>query len=324
MRVLVLHSDVSPDAPADELDTLVTAKAVADVLAARGHQCVSAAFKVDPEALRATLSAERIDIVFNMVESVFGDGALAPLAPAMLERLGVPFTGCRAASMAASGDKPLTKTMLRAAGLPTADWAEPPHWHGVAVGRRYIVKSATEDASLGLDDDSVVTGPEAVRARAALCERQYGGRWFAEAYLEGREFNVALLDADGDAPLVLPIPEMRFEAWSTDRPRIVGYEAKWNEASEDAMKTVRAFGFESEETGLAGSLRELACKTWSLLAMRGYARVDFRTDAQGLPKILEANPNPCLEPLAGFAAAGASAGIPYTDLVERILLSARR
>jgi D-alanine-D-alanine ligase len=117
---------------------------------------------------------------------------------------------------------------------------------------------------------------------------------------------------------------MRFEAWPTDRPRIVGYEAKWNEASEDAVKTVRAFGLESEEAGLADSLRDLACKTWSLLAMRGYARVDFRTDAQGHPMILEANPNPCLEPLAGFAAAAASAGISYVQLVERILHSAHR
>jgi D-alanine-D-alanine ligase len=321
MRVLVLHSDVAPEAPADEQDTLIAAEAVATALQEHGHQTRCAAFIPEPAALHALLRDTRCDCVFNLVESVFGQGELAALAPAMLAKEGVPYTGCSAASIALTCDKPRTKRLFRAAGLPTPDWAEPPHWSGLIEGRRYIVKSAVEDASLGLDDAAVVSGCDAVRERAAFCASRHGGSWFAEAYLEGREFNLALLEEQG-APRVLPMPEMRFEGWAADRPRLVSYAAKWNEASEDSAKTVRAFGIETEEPALAQALAALATRTWDLLGLRGFARVDFRLDQDGAPMILEINPNPGIAPDAGFAAAAAAAGLTYADAVERILFAA--
>ncbi len=317
MRVLVLRSDVGADAAPDELDTLVTAKAITQALTQRGHQASDAAFVSEPAALRNAIERASADIVFNLVESVHGDGLLAALAPAMLEKHGVPYTGSGAACIALTTDKVLSKQVLRAAGLPTADWSEAPRWDGLEPEHRYVVKSVTEDASLGLDDCAVVRG-EGVPARAQASKERHGGRWFAEAYLEGREFNVAMLD-DEHGARVLPIPEMRFEAWAQDRPRIVGYAAKWDEASDDAKTTVRAFGIEDEEPALARRLTDLALESWNLFRMRGYARIDFRLDAAGAPMILEANPNPCLEPQAGFAAAAARAGLSYSELVEHIL-----
>ena len=100
MRVLVLHSDVAPDAPADEQDTLITARAIAEALESRGHRVSLAPFVFDPEALRALIAKHRADAVFNMVEAIFGQGELAPVVPTLLEKLNVPFTGCRAAPMA--------------------------------------------------------------------------------------------------------------------------------------------------------------------------------------------------------------------------------
>jgi D-alanine-D-alanine ligase len=117
---------------------------------------------------------------------------------------------------------------------------------------------------------------------------------------------------------------MCFEAWDELRPRIVGYSAKWDDASEDARKTVRRFGLETSEPALAGQLSDLARRTWTLFRTRGYARIDFRLDASGAPMILEANPNPCLEPHAGFAAAAAQADFSYAELVEHILRRADR
>jgi D-alanine-D-alanine ligase len=274
-----------------------------------------APFDPDPAVVRERIAAA--EAVFNMVESVHGLGAFAPLAPAMLEKIGVPYTGCGSASMALAGDKPLTKHILRAAGLPTADWCEPPHWTGLRDDRRYIVKSATEDASLGLDDGAVVLG-RGVEARAVQSAMRHGGRWFAEAYLEGREFNVAVLE-DAGQPRVLPIPEMKFESWSEDRPRIVGYAAKWDEGSPDSAQTVRVFG---TEPALDRELSDLARRTWSLLGLRGFARIDFRIDAQGEPMILEVNPNPCLDPHSGFAAAAAQANLSYAECVDLILRAA--
>ncbi len=317
MRVLVLHSDVPADAPPDEIDTLENAKAVAAALEARGHPVRLAAFRPDPDALAGAIAASHAEAVFNLVESVWGDGQLACVAAAMLARQAIPYTGASAGAIAVAADKILSKQILRAAGLPTADWAEPPDWHGLAPASAYIVKSGTEDASLGLDDGAVVRGMD-VAERARVSQERYGGGWFAEAYLEGREFNVALLEMEGDVR-ILPAAEMCFEAWAEDRPRIVGYSAKWDDASEDARRTVRKFGLETNEPVLARQLAGLARRTWELFRARGYARIDFRLDASGAPMILEANPNPCLEPHAGFAAAAAQADFSYAELVEHIL-----
>jgi D-alanine-D-alanine ligase len=212
---------------------------------------------------------------------------------------------------------------MRAARLPTPEWSEPPGWDGLKDGTRYIVKSASEDASLGLDDGAVVSGRDAVESRVRSSGVRFGGAWFAEAYIEGREFNVSLIEEDG-LLRVLPMPEMRFERWPDARPRIVGYSAKWDEESNESAMTVRTFGLEKDDAGLAAQLADLARKTWRLFDMRGYARVDFRVDREGCPTILEVNPNPCLEPQAGFAAAAGMAGLSYAGLIASILAAATR
>src|SRR5437763_1259742 len=83
------------------------------------------------------------------------------------------------------------------------------------------------------------------RGRADWCRNTYGGRWFAEAYIEGREFNVSVLEENG-APRVLPIPEMCFHNWREGRPRVVGYAAKWEEESSESLNTVRHFILEKD------------------------------------------------------------------------------
>lgn len=318
MRVLVLHSDVAPDAAPDELDTLLTARAIAHALHGLGHEPHLAPFTPNPAALKELLAETRAETVFNMVESVYGEGALANIAPAMLEKLDVPYTGANAATISATGDKPLAKRILRAANLPTPDWCEPPQFSGLSETKKYIVKSATEDASLGLTDESVVMGRAAIHARVEHCMKEFGGRWFAEEFVEGREFNVAVLEEEG-GPAVLPIAEMRFENWNPVQPKIVGYAAKWHEGSREEAGTVRDFSWVENEQPLYVALSEAARAAWRLFGLSGYARVDFRVGAPGNPLILEINPNPSLDPLAGFAAAAKQMGVSYADLVGRIL-----
>lgn len=322
MRILVLHSDVAPDAPADEQDTLITATAIAEALETRGHHAILLPFMFDPEKLCMLVTDRRPEIVFNMVEAVFRQGELAPAVPTLLDRLNVPYTGCGAAPMALAGDKPLAKKVMRLAGLPTPDWDEAPFTR-MSDNVRYIVKSATEDASLGLNAYAVVIGVDAVRQRAEWCRANHGGRWFAEAYIEGREFNISVLEEDG-RPRVLPIPEMVFHRWPADRPRIIGYDAKWSETSPEYGGAERRFGGDTDEPALYRRLVELCQVAWRLFELRGYARVDVRVNDAGEPFILEINPNPCLDLAAGFAAAAAQAGIRYAEVVERILQAAMR
>jgi D-alanine-D-alanine ligase len=222
--------------------------------------------------------------------------------------------------MAACGDKVLTKRLLKGAKLPTPAWSEAPHWRGIGEGR-WIVKSVSEDASLGLDDGAVVSGREAVAARAQASAARHGGRWFAEQYVEGREFNVALIERKG-APFVLPIGEMVFEKWDAERPRIVGYAAKWDETAPEYRDTARIFDWREREQALGKTLERLAKECWYLFGLTGYARVDFRVDQAGRPFILEINPNPCLEPNAGVAAACEQAGVSYVQLIDDIVRAA--
>lgn len=323
MRVLVLHSDVAENAPPDEQDTLVTADAVCGALRAGGHEPVRFAFSADTARLNRALHQSGAEVVFNLVESVFGQGDLAGVAAAMLARFRMPYTGASAAALACAADKCFTKRLFRLYGLPTPDWSEPPHWRGLSDETAYVVKAVAEDASVGLDDGAFACGGNAVRTRARACATTYGGRWFAEAYCSGREFNISLIETNGEAG-VLPIAETKFESWNPERPRIVGYAAKWDSESSDCVGTPRAFEIEYESSLLGANLRDLALSAWRITSLRGYGRVDIRLDSVGQPMVLEVNPNPCLAPDAGFAAAAAEAGIGYPDLVQRIVLEALR
>ena len=175
MRILILHTDIPPDAPPDDQDTLLQAAAIEAALKRRGHEAVSGVFVPDESEMEALVARENPDVVFNLVESLWGKDLYAPLAPAMLASIGVPYTGAEAAAMAACQDKVLTKRILEAARLPTPAWSEAPLWRGIDQGR-WIVKSVTEDASLGLDDAAVVSGKKAVVARAQECAARHGGR----------------------------------------------------------------------------------------------------------------------------------------------------
>jgi D-alanine-D-alanine ligase len=301
----------------DEQDTIDTAIAIADVLRRAGHDARVVDIGADFAPLTALAADPRL-AVFNLVEAVGGDGARAHLPVELMDRLGMRYTGCSAAACALTISKLGTKAALAAAGIPTPKW-----WADgatVPATTRVIVKSDTEHASLGLDAGSVVEGGRAA-GEIAWRELRFGGRFFAEEFIEGREFNVALI-AENGAPLVLPIPEILFDALPAGRPRIVDYEAKWDPDSHAYHNTPRRFGVETREPALAAELGRLAVACWRAAGLSGYARVDFRVDEAGSPTVLEINANPCLAADAGFAATAAEAGICYDDMIARILHAA--
>jgi len=317
---------VPEGAPPDEADVLVQADAVAGALAGLGHAVATLDCDLDLARLQTELAARRPDTVFNLVEGLAGSGRLIHLVPAVLAALGIPFAGCTADAFAVTSHKVLAKRLLRGAALPTPDWLTAETADGPAAAaapdRRWIIKSVWEDASLGLDDDAVVTAPAAaVRARLAARAGQAGAPWFAEEYIAGREFNIALLDGP-DGPTVLPHAEMEFRDFPPGKPHIVGYAAKWHDETFEFSHTVRRFDLPPEDAPLLAELSRLSLACWRAFDLRGWARVDFRVDAAGRPWILEANVNPCLAPDAGFAAALDRAGIPFQDAVARMLTAA--
>jgi len=322
VKIVLLHDEVPPTARADELDVFVQAEAIEAVLAELGHTAVRHAFSSNLAAQVDALRALAPDLVFNLVESVGGHGGLLHLAPALLDALRIPYTGAATGPMLVTTSKVLTKQWLRAHGLPTPDWcgADPTAGPRPTLPGRFIVKAVWEEASVGLDDEAVVMAAGFSDLLRALEERspRWGGEGFAEAYIEGREFNLSVLGGP-QGPEVLPPAEIEFTDYDADKPRIVGYRAKWDNDSFEYQHTTRRFDFPAADGDLLQHLTSLARRCWTVFGLRGYARVDFRVDETGRPWILEINANPCLSPDAGFPAAAARAGLTYTCMIARIL-----
>ena len=315
--VPVLHA--ATDTREDERDTLHAADSVQDALERLGYASRVIALSSDLTAV-AALAAMRPRVVFNLVEALFGDDALAHIVPSLLEHHGLGHTGGDTHSLALTRSKCVVKRFLAAAGIATPLWSV----DGIDCNPRdrWIIKADRLHGSLGIDPSSVVSGEHAAGEILAR-EARHGTRFFAERYIDGREFNVALL-SDGETVRVLPIQETRFEHFAPDAPCIVDYAAKWDPESPVYAGTVRHFGIERAEPVLAEELVRLARACWSALALTGYARIDLRTDRSDRPQVLEVNVNPAITPDAGFAAAAAEAGLDYPALIERLVLGAER
>jgi D-alanine-D-alanine ligase len=185
------------------------------------------------------------------------------------------------------------------------------------------MKPSWEDASVGLDDDAIIFMTDQNNIVSALRNRQaeIGSDCFAEAYIEGREFNIALLATDQGVQ-ILPASEILFQDYPPGKLKILDYRAKWVEDSFEYDNTRRTLYIAPEDEPLTGRLRDIALRCWNLFGLRGYARVDFRIDQKGNPYVLEINANPCLSPDAGFAAALDYAGIKYSNAIDDILRDA--
>lgn len=319
-RVAVLYGAVAADAAPDEQDVLIEVETARAALAALGYMPVAVPMTLDLEAARARLLHLKPAFVFNLVESVDGQGRLIHLAAALLDALGIPYTGAGHDAVFLTSKKTLAKRLLDQAGLPTAPWWEPPADFSGRPGfpGPYIVKSVWEHASIGIGDDSITGDPGRLPAIVRKRQRRHGGDWFVEQFIEGREFNVALLGGPA-GPRVLPPAEMTFVGFPPGKPRIVDYAAKWHEDSFEYNNTIRRFDFGPEDAALLESLQDIALRCWRLFGLTGYARVDFRVDAAGVPYVLEINVNPCLSPDAGFAAAAAQAGLERDAVVAHIV-----
>lgn len=338
MRIVVLHNDVSTDIAPSDLDVLNQRDAVLAALRELGHEAEAWSCTLDLSGAKTLLEARRPDVVFNLVESLSGTDRLMAAAPLLFDALHLPYTGVPTRALLITNGKLTTKRCLGQAGLPTAPWftTGTALWQGLpwpdtrgsatdsgghtARLAPLITKAIWEHASFHLDDGAIVSPrtnaelAEVLRVR----EQATGQPHFAEPYLEGREFNLSVLTSEV-GPQVLPPAEIDFGDFPPDKPRIVGYQAKWDEASFEYHHTPRRFEFPRADRGLLAELSRLAAECWNQFGLRGYARVDFRVDRDGRPWILEVNSNPCLSLDAGFAAAVERAGVTYVQAIDRII-----
>lgn len=323
-KIVILHSDISPDASEDELDCLQQAQSIAGALRTLNYEAVLLPFELNLNNTITMLKSLKPYAVFNIVETLDSRGSLIYFAPAILDILQIPYTGCPTEAVFQTSNKPLSKKIMYYAGIATPSWMDQEGFGSrTDTADTYLIKSSWEHASIGLDEDSLIPyiNNENLLQEMNLRKEILGGSCYAEAYIDGREFNVALISGR-EGIEVLPIAEMIFQDYAPDKPKIVGYKAKWIADSFEYNNTIRKYDFPESDIDLISDLREIALRCWHLFSLRGYARVDFRVDKNSKPWVLEINSNPCLSPDAGFAAALQHANIKYHEAIGLIIENA--
>lgn len=297
---------------------------IEEVLGKRGYAVKRLAAEPPIKKLVRQLEDDDSDLIFNVCESLGGEGGEERRIAALLELLDKRFTGSGSLALTLAGDKSLAKKLFEFHGLRSPDFAiiAPGHVEGSPKLDRFplFVKPIATDASIGIDAGSVVHSVDELMARVFSIHGEFHTPALVEQYIDGREIYVGLL---GNPPVVLPPIEWDLSKLPPDLPRIAGREAKWEEHKRPEMKAAKEFVPEDvvRDPALMAKLEAVAKGAAKALLVRDYARIDMRLTADGTPYIIEVNPNPWLDKSAEFAMAArrAKPELGHGDLIERIV-----
>ena len=311
MKVAILFDGASAFAEFPDQEILGTVEAVASSLIAEGNSVVRIAVHPDVRWVDK-LRRARVDLVFNLCESIDGVAALEPAVISVVELLGLPYTGSSSWTTSLCLRKHVVNAALERAGLPVPKFAVVRRGSAIpSVGYPAICKPAAEDASIGVEQRSVVRTSRALADRVgSMLER-----WdevLVQRYVDGREVNVGIV---GDA--VLPIAEIDFGRMPKGMWRIVTYRSKWEDGSDEDVGSAPRCPARLPAT-VAAQLRKIAVAAWRMVGGAGYGRIDLRIDERGRPWILEVNANPDIAPDAGLARMAGVAGIDYGAMVRQV------
>jgi D-alanine-D-alanine ligase len=326
LRVLgLMHENlVPPDPPPGDVDLASvpwkTEFDVVSTLREMGHEVRALGVRSDLRVVREAIEEWKPHIAFNLLEEFDGLATYDQNVVAYLELLRVPYTGCNPRGLMLSRDKALSKKILTYHRIPCPDFAVFPIGRTVRRPRRLafplIVKSLTEDASLGISQASVVESDEKLGERVAFVHQNLGTSAIAERYVEGRELYVAVV---GNRRLrVFPVWELRMEGLPDEARPIATQRLKWSKQYQEK------YGIKWGEArnlpdGVTRRVQTLAKRIYRALGLSGYARIDFRLDANQAPYVLEANPNPEIAYGEELAESAEKAGLSYEALLQQIL-----
>jgi D-alanine-D-alanine ligase len=314
---------VPPDPPGDADLASVPWKTEFDVVSTlreMGHEVRALGVRSDLRVVREAIEEWKPHIAFNLLEEFDGLATYDQNVVAYLELLRVPYTGCNPRGLMLSRDKALSKKILTYHRIPCPDFAVFPIGRTVRRPARLpfplIVKSLTEDASLGISQASVVESDEKLRERVTFVHQNLGTSAIAERYVEGRELYVAVV---GNRRLrVFPVWELRMEGLPDEARPIATQRLKWSKQYQEK------YGIKWGEArnlpdGVTRRVQTLAKRIYRALGLSGYARIDFRLDANQAPYVLEANPNPEIAYGEELAESAEKAGLSYEALLQQIL-----
>ena len=311
MKIGVLFDGMSALGQNPDVLILEAVEAVEAAIDTWGHDAVRVPVNPDGRWVERVRRA-KFDLVFNLCEGIDGVAEFEPMVIAVLELFGIPYTGNSSATTALCLHKNLVNTMLDRAGLPVPRWSLARRGEDVAsVGFPAICKPAAEDASIGIEQRSVVRSTRALAARIEAMHE----RWdevLIQRFVDGREVNVGIV---GDK--VLPIAEINFGDMPRGMWKIVSYRSKWITGSDEDLGAAPSCPADLPRA-LIRELEHIALTAWRAVGGQGYGRADFRIDSSGRPWLLEVNPNPDISPGAGLARMAGVAGMDYAALVRQV------
>ncbi len=325
LRILALmHADLVPPEDTTGVDIAAaewkTEHNVITALREMGHEVRPLGLRDDLEVVRTAINEWKPHIAFNILEEFGGIAIYDQNIVSYLELLGVAYTGCNPWGLMLSRDKALAKKILSYHRIPVPEFAVFPV--GRAVKRRkrlsfpLIVKSLSQEASVGISQASIVDNDDKLQERVAFIHKNVGTDALAERYIEGRELYVGVL---GNMQLqVFPVWELFMSGLPDEVQRIATERVKWSPKYQDK------YGITSGEAkglpaGMQAKIQNHAKRIYRVLNLSGYARIDLRLDPTGKVYVLEANPNPEIAHGEDFADSAEKAGLPYHALLQRII-----
>ena len=325
LRVLVLMHEtlVPPDSLAGltekQIDEFRTEYDVMEHLRKAGHNVRALGLGDNLGDLRTAITEWKPDIAFNLMEEFQGIVTYDQYVVAFLELMKQPYTGCNPRGMMISRDKALSKQILSYHRIPTPGFAVFRRGQRYKLPRKLkfplFVKSATEDASVGISQASVVHDAERLKERIQFIHEQTNSDALVEEYIEGRELYVGVLG--NDRLRTFPVWEMDFGTLP-DVMAIATRKVKWDRKyqSRHGIRTGAALELPD---GCAAYLDKLSKRIYRALSLSGYARMDFRMRPDGSVFVLEANANPNISHQEDFGDSAQAAGVEYSALLEQII-----
>jgi D-alanine-D-alanine ligase len=350
LNISILYDACEDDERAKQLEAEGKApplicEVLGQVLAPLGHNVKTLKARSAPELTRL-LSEDESELVFNVCEGFAGVGHHEQHVAALLELMGKRFTGAGSIGLALAGDKALAKKLLAFHGINTPRFSVIHSGqvdHADDLSFPMFVKPSNADASIGIDQHSVVHNFKELMERIGYIETEFHAPALIEEFIDGREIYVSVLQ--GERLEALPIVEWDFSKLPPGTARIASAEAKWDENSpvfRDAKEGIARDLPDFVEL----ALKEAALEAFRSLKLRDYGRIDMRLRRRKTPSseaelaalktdaarqaahagwelfIIEVNPNPHLATDSEFPMAARAAGLAYPETIERILTSA--
>lgn len=295
-------------------DTYIQVQNVCKVLSELNYEPIKVKFDFNIQKLADRILKIEPVFIFNLVEA---EDKIV-LAPLIFENLNIPFTGAGSFTISSTNNKLIMKQTIFNSKfqIKTPSYYYENSKDLFKKDSKYILKAIGFHASVNIDDSFVVSPANGADLKNKLIEfrKKFKMHYFAEEYIDGREFNVAILNKK-----ILPVQEIVFKDYPEGKNKIMCFKSKWEEDSFEYKNTTRNYSYAEEDKQIVRNLINTSKECIELFNLDSYARIDYRADNDGIPYVIDINANPCISPDAGFTAACSEINLNYKDMIKEII-----